>query len=230
MDTDISHVLKRVDKPQSLKGLAYTTIKEAILSLKLAPGHSLSNRELAAQLGISETPIRDALQELERDGFVRRIPQRGTFVTEIDLNEIRETFQIRAVLEQLAVQLAGPQLDWPQLDTLTHLLTQADDALARGEWEACSQLGMQFHQVLIQTAGSQKLLTLLGQLDDHLKRFRRLSALISGRLEKSQQEHHQVLNALRMHSFDEAGQSMRHHLESVLADIDIHQQDEQNKS
>jgi DNA-binding GntR family transcriptional regulator len=90
--------LSAVSKPQSLKNIAYRAIKDAILTLRFRPGQALSHRDLATQLQISETPIRDALQELEREGFVTRVAYKGTFVTEIDQVDIEETFQIRTAL------------------------------------------------------------------------------------------------------------------------------------
>lgn len=208
-----------VTKPQSLKGIAYTIIKDAILTLKFKPGHALSHRELAGQLQISETPIRDALQELEREGFVTRIPHKGTFVTEVDKVDIEETFQIRASLEELAVSLATPRLDEKDISEIERLLKCADAALAQGEREQCSTFGAQFHQYFIQKTGNRRLVTILSNLDDHLQRFRRISDLISGRLEKSQKEHRRVLEAACQGDAERAGRAVCCHLQSVLKDI-----------
>ncbi len=211
--------LLTVNKPQSLKGIAYTIIKDAILTLKFKPGHALSHRELAGQLQISETPIRDALQDLEREGFVIRVPHKGTFVTEIDKVDIEETFQIRASLEELAVALSTSQLNKEDFSEMERLLKHADTALAQGEREQCSAFGAQFHQCFIQRANNRRLVAILSNLDDHLQRFRRISDLISGRLEKSQQEHRQVLETARQGDAEKAGRAMYSHLQSVLKDI-----------
>lgn len=212
-------LLAPVDRPQSLKDIAYLNIKEAILTLRFNPGHSLSNRELAAQLGISETPIRDALQELEREGFVTRIPQKGTFVTEIDFDEIQETFRIRAVLEELVVCQVAETIDAEQFVLLEQILADSEKALRNENRTLCSTLGAQFHQQLIEWAGGVKLTAILNNLEDHLKRFRLISDNIYGRLEKSQLEHRHVLKMLKEGTPAAAGQAMRTHLESVLADI-----------
>lgn len=210
-----------MDRPQSLQDIAYFNIKEAILTLKFSPGHSLSNRELATQLGISETPIRDALQALEREGFVTRIPQKGTFVTEIDFDEIKETFQIRAVLEDLVVCQVAEKISPEQIAILKQILEDAEQALHNENRQRCSALGVQFHQQLIAWAGGVKLTAILDNLDDHLKRFRLISDSIYGRLEKSQDEHRQILDAIKNGPPAAAGQAMRTHLESVLVDIQL---------
>lgn len=211
--------LMPVNKPQSLKDIAYTAIKDAILTLKFKPGQALSHRQLAAQLQISETPIRDALQDLEQEGFVIRIPHKGTFVTEIDPQDVEETFQIRASLEALAVRLATCQLDEEELKEGERLLKCAETALAQGDREQCSQFGAQFHQLFIQKTGNRRLIAILGNLDDHQQRFRRISDLITGRLEKSQEEHQQMFEAARQGDAERAGKAMYSHLQGVLKDI-----------
>ncbi|MCP4416867.1 MAG: GntR family transcriptional regulator [Chloroflexi bacterium] len=208
-----------INKPQSLKGIAYKIIKDAILTLKFSPGQALSHRQLAAQLQISETPIRDALQDLEREGFVIRIPHKGTFVTEIDSVDIVETFQIRAQLEEMAVRLATPQLTQQDFDEMERLLKLAKDVLEHGERAQCSIYGAQFHQCFIRKANNKRLAAILVNLEDHLQRFRHISDLISGRLEKSQEEHHQVFEAAFQGDAEKAGKAMYIHLDSIVQDV-----------
>lgn len=208
-----------VNKPRSLKDIAYARIKEAIVSLRLRPGQALSQSDLARQLQISETPIRDALQELEREGFVVRIPHKGTFVTPIAREDLEEIVQIISVLEGLAARLATPRLTPEDIQEADRLLTQAAAALARGDRETCSTLGRQFHQLLIQKAGNQRLVSMLGTLDDHLKRFRRISDQIGGRLEKSQEQHRRVLEAVKLGDAIAAEEAMLAHWQSVFEDL-----------
>lgn len=221
--SDASDLLAVIRKPQSLKDLAYTSLKDAILTLRFQPGQALSNRELASQLQISETPIRDALQELEQEGFVTRIPHKGTFVTKIDPKDIEETFQIRASLEQLAVCLALPTLDQQALDEMLSLLNAAELALKDGDRERCSQLGSQFHQCFIKRVENRRLKSILSNLDDHLTRFRRISDSVDGRLEKSQLEHQRVFDAAKLGQVEQASKAMYEHLTSVLNDISTSQ-------
>jgi len=212
-----------IDKPQSLKTLAYTSLKEAILTLRFQPGQALSIRDLAARLQISETPIRDALQELEREGFVTGVPNKGTFVTEIDPKDIEETFQLRATLEQLAVRLTTPSLSDDDFAEMEKLLEQAEDALKSGDRERCSQLGSQFHQCFIHPTENRRLKLILQNLEDHLTRFRRISDQMDGRLEKSQAEHRKIFEAARSGETEEAAEAMYNHLTSVLADMSMSQ-------
>lgn len=216
----LSESLPAVNKPESLKDIAYRVIKEAILTLRFEPGQALSHRDLAAQLQISETPVRDALQELEREGFVTRVAHKGTFVTEIDPDDIIETFQIRTALEALAVRLAIPQLTDKDLDRMEQLLESAAEALAQGERLRCSQLGAEFHRCFLAKAHNHRLTVILDNIEDHTARFRGVSDLITGRLEKSQGEHRRLLEAARRRDSSAAEQAILAHLESVVADIE----------
>jgi len=211
--------LPRVAEPVSLKDKAYKAIKSAILSLKLKPGDPLVESDLAQQLGISKTPVRDALLELEREGFVTKVLFKGTYVTEITLKDVREVFQVRAVLEGLAARLAAPFFSAKDLEEGEKIITAAEAALAEGDIALCSEHGKRFHRLIINKADNQRLQTIILNLDDHLQRFRLLSDQINGRLNKSLKEHRKILEALGRKDPLAAEETARGHLFSVLQDL-----------
>jgi len=211
--------LPKVAEPVSLKDKAYNVIKSAILSLKLKPGDPLVESDLAQQLGISKTPVRDALLELEREGFVTKVLFKGTYVTEITLKDVREVFQLRAVLEGLAARLAAPFFSAEEVEKAEKIIAAAEAALAEGDIALCSECGKRFHRLIINKADNQRLQTLILNLDDHLQRFRLLSDQINGRLNKSLKEHRKVLEALQGRDPIVAEEAMRGHLSSVLQDL-----------
>jgi DNA-binding GntR family transcriptional regulator len=211
--------LPKITEPVSLKDKAYNATKSAILSLKLKPGDPLVETDLAQQLGISKTPVRDALMELEREGFVTKVPFKGTYVTEITLKDVCEAFQVRAVLEGLAARLAAPLFSAEELEEAEKILAAAEAALAEGDIVLCSEHGRQFHNLIINKADNQRLQSITRNLDDHLQRFRLLSDQISGRLNKSLKEHRKVLEALRRRDPIAAEKAMQGHLSSVLQDL-----------
>lgn len=214
-----SYQLEKVSAPLSLKDRAYAAIKEAILSLRLQPGTPLVETELARQLGISKTPVRDALQELEREGLVTRILFKGTYVTEVSARDAEEIFQLRAVLEGLAARLATPRLTPEDLARARQLLDAADEARQQGDLSLCSRLGAQFHRLIIEKSTNQRLFPILDNLEDHTRRLRMLSDRIYGRLEKSSGEHRRILEALEQGNPLAAEQAVRDHLHSVLHDL-----------
>jgi DNA-binding GntR family transcriptional regulator len=214
-----SYPLERVDTLPSLKDKAYSAIKDAILCLKLEPGMPLVEKELARHLGVSRTPVRDALQELEREGFVARMSFKGTYVTEVTMKDTTEIFQLRAVLEGLAARVAAPLFTPSELDAIDRHLTAAEAALAEGNLALCSEYGQKLHEAIIAKAKNQRLADIIHNLDDHVRRLRALSDRIHGRLNTSVREHRAVLDALMQRDPDAAEQAMRNHLFSVSQDL-----------
>lgn len=215
------HSLERVELVPSLKDQAYATIKDAILSLKLEPNTPLVAEDLARQLGISRTPVRDALQELEREGFVTHTPFRGTYVTGVTMKDTTEIFQLRAVLEGLAARVAAPLFTATELDVISGYLGAAEAALAEGDLTRCSKQGQKLHAAIIDKADNQRLAAIIHNLDDHLRRLRILSDRITGRLNTSVVEHRAVIAALRGRDPEAAEGAMRTHLFSVLQDLTV---------
>lgn len=214
-----AYPLERVEALPSLKAQAYEAIKDAILCLKLEPGMPLVEEELARRLGMSRTPVRDALQELEREGFVTRLSFKGTYVTEVTMRDITEVFQLRAVLEGLAARVAAPHFSPSELDSIDGHLTAAEAALAESDLALCSEHGQSLHEAIINKADNLRLIAIIHNLDDHLRRLRILSDRIGGRLNTSVVEHRAVLDALRQRDPSAAEQAMRSHLFSVLQDL-----------
>jgi DNA-binding GntR family transcriptional regulator len=214
-----TNVLRKVDASLSLKDKAYAAIKEAILALELEPGTPLVETDLARQLGISKTPVRDALQELEREGFVIRVPFKGTYVTDVTLKDMQEVFQLRAVLEGLAARLVAQFFTDAELEQLAEVLAAAEAALAQGDLALCSEQGRKIHRTIIDKADNERLILIMRNLDDHIRRFRVLSDRINGRLGRSVREHRRVLEALYKRDADAAEEAVRGHLFSVLQDL-----------
>jgi DNA-binding GntR family transcriptional regulator len=208
-----------INGPSSLKDHAYRRIKTAILNLELKPGDALIEGELAERLGISKTPVRDALTELRREGLVTKIPYSGTFVSEITPQDIRDIIQIRTVLESLAARLATPLLTEAELQKLADLITFELDAIGAGNIEFASQCNGEFHDVIIHKVQNQRLVSILENIGDQMKRIRALSSQLQGRLHKSAEEHNLVLAALRDRDPDKAEEMLRVHMLSVLMDL-----------
>jgi DNA-binding GntR family transcriptional regulator len=211
--------LEKIAAPSSLKDQAYLAIKRAILTLRLKPGEALVENDLANQLGISKTPVRTALHELEREGLVTKVLYKGTYVTEVTLRDVREIFQLRAVLEGLAARLATPLLEESDLARAKELLIYMERALEKGDRPLASQYGAQFHYLILQSADNERLQLIWHNLDDHTQRFRLMSDQISGRLEKSVGEHKWILEALEQRDPDLAEERIKAHLHSVLQEM-----------
>ncbi len=218
--------LSPVGGPVSLEKLAYDAIKEAILAFRLKPGESLVESDLAAQLNISKTPVRDALLRLEKEGLVVKVPYKGATVSEVNQQIMNEIFEIRAVLEGLAARLATPFMTPDDLERASRLVDQHEQVLLRDDPDEASRLNRQFHELIVQQAPNQWLKQILSNLDEHLKRYRTLSNFQVGRLGKSIDEHRLILKALCEGQAEQAEQAMRFHLSSVAVDLNNQDFDE----
>ena len=195
---------------------AYDAIKAAILSAELEPGTLLLEDDLAKQLKISKTPVRDALQELERDGLVKRIPYRGTYVTEIDEADLREILEIKAVLEGLGGRLATELMTPEELDKAAEILDAAEAAIEAGDLSRADDYGQEFHDLILNFSPNPRLLRFLARLDDQMHRLRLQSTRTAGRTQLSLHEHREILEFIRQGEPAKVESSLRDHLRSVL--------------
>lgn len=212
--------LNPISTPLSLEKFAYETIKNAIITFQLVPGQSLVESELASKLGISKTPVRDALLRLEREGLVKKVAYKGTYVADITNKGIIDIFIIRAQLESLAARMVCEMFSDDDIKQAQGYINLMEELIQKGEIKAASEQNTQFHDLIISKADSEWLCQILANLDDHLKRYRILSNYQSGRLEKSTQEHQLVLNAISRKDADHAEKLMKHHILSVLEDLE----------
>lgn len=218
--TKAKTALARVKVQTPLPERAYRAIKEAILSLQLEPGAALVENELAAQLGISKIPLREALHQLENEGLVTRIPYKGVYVSRLSLKEAAEITAVRGVLEGLAARLAAKRINDEQLAEAERILDEAEHALNEGNKDLCVFRGKEFHDLIIALCGNTELPPLLQVLDDRFHRFRLMSNEVRGRTAQSQCEHRKVLEALKRRDPDAVELAMRHHLASVSVDLE----------
>lgn len=212
--------LPALKNPVSLERLAYNTLKDAILSFQLLPGDALVEADLAHQLAISKTPVRDALLRLEKEGLVVKIPYTGVRVAEINQRTLIEIFQIRSALEGLSAFLAVSNFSEADVQQAQGLIAAHQKALESGDIEQASRINRMFHDLLIQRSQNQRLAEILANLDDHLRRYRLLSFYQKGRPIKSVNEHRAVLHAIEAHDSKAAEQAMNAHLLSVLQDLE----------
>ena len=218
--------LSPVSGPISLEKLAYDSIKSAILAFQLMPEENLVETDLARQLGISKTPVRDALSRLEKEGFVEKIPYKGYTVTGLSQQAVIEIFEIRATLEGLSARQATPNFTEQDLEAARDLVNRHNHAALQGDIQAASDLNKQFHALLLSRAKNSWLRQILGNLEDHLQRYRLLSNFQAGRLKKSIDEHNTILSAIINRQPEQAEQAVRTHLLSVAKDLQTQDFDE----
>lgn len=200
--------------PVMLKERAFEEIKRLIQSGEFAPQSALSERQLATRLGMSKTPIRAALENLESQGLVTVTPQRGIFVRELSAREIAELFEMRTAVEPIiAAQLARSSLTSSQREAMNSNLRQQDLAAEAEDSLAATQLDIAFHRLLAGLLDNREMMIWLERCFDKLHRsILQVNRLAPGRLHKSHKDHEAIAKAIIEGLNDEAARLMREHL------------------
>jgi GntR family transcriptional regulator, rspAB operon transcriptional repressor len=201
--------------PEFLVKRAYTTILDAIVTNDLPPGTPLSEASLSGQLGISRTPIREALKRLEHEGMVRIVPRRGAFVTDIPAEKIVELYGLREALECYAVQFVPQNGDPAELERLMAEYDESAQWLQDGEIDRINDMDLRLHRYIAGASRNQMLLKLVEELLSQVTRLRRLTPSVPGRLEKQREEHGRILHALQARDVVVAREAVRDHLRTV---------------
>ena len=177
-----------------LRDRAYAAIRDAIVDGTLAPGERLRDQELCAWLGLSRTPVREALARLESDGLVETAPQRYTRVALLDRREASDAFPVVAALHALAAELAAPRLTNDDLKHMRDANARFAEALKRGDVDAALQADDDFHAVFVQASANVEIARALDRLMPRIRRLERLRfGSLSGRA--SVRQHEQIIAA-----------------------------------
>ncbi len=158
-------------KLTSLSDQVYDHLRFAIINSNLQPGEKLVELEIAAQMGTSQGPIREALQRLERDGLVERRARSATYVTTISIDGIYELFSIRKTIESFAIQRTARTITTEQCDYLDELIQKMAASGSQKEINTLADYDMQFHRSLVEWSGSPSLLYAWMPLSSQIQRF-----------------------------------------------------------
>ncbi|MCX7145595.1 MAG: GntR family transcriptional regulator [Sulfuritalea sp.] len=191
-------------------------LREQIYNPKLAPGQRLDEAVLAEQLGISRTPLREALKVLSAEGLVDLQPHKGCFVTELTLRDLEEIFPIMATLEGRVAHEVASKRTPMQLKALDALHEKLEKYAAADDVNRYYETNYVFHDQLQQCAGNRWLQIVIGDLRKLLKLSRHHSLRLEGRLAASLAEHRALMKALHWQNADAAEQIMRGHLLAQL--------------
>ncbi|RYM36207.1 GntR family transcriptional regulator [Meiothermus sp. PNK-Is4] len=184
-------------------------LRERILGGQYPGGTTLRQEELAAELGVSRMPVREALRQLAAEGLLILQPHRGAVVAELSIPELEEIYEMRAVLEPLALRLAIPRLGKGQLG-------QAEDALDEAEQERdgrrLSELNWKFHAALYRPADRPRLLSTIELLHLNVDRYMRMILTVVHHREQSDREHRALLEACRRREVEQASNLLQRHI------------------
>lgn len=192
----------------------YDAVRQAIVSGRLAVGQSLPERELAASLRVSRTPLREALIMLEREGLVEIRPYRGVVVSGISRQQFVDLMEMRELLEAHAARRAAEQMTTAELATVQRLFDEIEPRIAQGELAACIELNDRFHAAVALGSGNAELERLIVSYEERENRFLHRQALEPslGDMLQSYREHRGILAALLARDAERAAELMASHM------------------
>ncbi len=161
-----------MDQYLPLRDVVFHTLRQAILRGELKPGERLMEIQLANKLGVSRTPIREAIRKLELEGLVLMIPRRGAVVAEITEKSLRDVLEVRGALEELAVELACDRITEEQIGELRAAAEAFADILKSDDVTALAEADVKFHDVIYFATENQRLIQLLYNLREQMYRYR----------------------------------------------------------
>ena len=194
-----------------------TMIRESIIDGRIGAGEKLREPVLTRQLGVSRTPLREALLQLDSEGFVEMTPRRGAVVRPLSRQDAAETYEVKGALEALAARLACERLDDGTLRRLTDINeTIASLARVRSVDQArVLRLNAEFHQTLTDASGNEKLAQYVRVLRAQALRYNYIYLSVMSRLDESVAEHGQIVEALRRRKADDVERLVREHGKSA---------------
>ncbi len=192
----------RLDAYKPLREVVSETLRQAIQDGVLKPGERLMEIPLAEELGVSRTPIREAIRKLELEGFVVMVPRRGTYVANISLKDITQVFEIRSALEELAAGLAAERITAEEIETLERMLVEIGDHMENKDMESVVAADVEFHEVLYRASRNERLADIVHNLREQTYRLR-----------KTWEEHRQLVEAIASHNATQARKLAQIHME-----------------
>ena len=193
---------------------AYTVLKDTIVSLNVYEQPDevrLDERQLASDLGISRTPVREAMAQLEREGFVRAVPRRGVYVVRKTKSEVIEMITAWAALESMAARLITEHASDDEIVSLRKMFATFENGEARAHLDEYSEVNIEFHQTIIRMSKNGVLIDLAENLFTHMRMIRRKTIGEQDRVDRSIRDHMNIIEALEARDTERAEDLVRNH-------------------
>lgn len=196
-----------------LRDVVFNTLREAILKGDLLPGERLMEIALANQLGVSRTPIREAIRMLEQEGLAITIPRKGAIVAGMSQTEMEEVLEIREALEQLSVQVACDKIDETQLEELKEAQKHFEKMLETGDLKKIAQADIEFHNIIYRATYNKRLILMLEGLREQVYRYRVEYLKDASNYEEVLKEHEAIYEALAHRDKESVTEMTRKHIQ-----------------
>jgi len=210
---------KEVTDKFSLRGRVFNKIREDILSGVYHENEELKENTIGIELGVSRTPVREALRQLELEGLVNIIPNKGAYVTGITTKDIHDIYIIRSYLEGLCARWACEHINEAQIEALDEILYLSEFHARREHHEQLVDLDNKFHELIYEASDSKILDHMLTDFHHYVERIRKITLSRTSRATKSNAEHTAILNAIKERDADRAEELAHEHMMNTIKNI-----------
>lgn len=201
-----------VRKGRFLREQVYKNLKGNILNGELSPNTRLIEEKLADEMGTSRTPVREAIQKLEKEGLIKKLPRGGFIVSEITDEDIDEVFGIRGILEGYAGYLATLKAGVEDIEALEEIVRKEEECMKDHNMDEIVRLNTEFHDRLYRTAKSERLYNIINDLRDFIYRFRKIIFRFTGMAEISIQDHKDMIRLMKSKKASRVESLIRRHI------------------
>ncbi|MCR6545350.1 GntR family transcriptional regulator [Dehalobacterium formicoaceticum] len=199
-----------------LGDIVFETIREAIISGYLRPGERLMEVQLAEEMGVSRTPVREAIRKLEQEGFLVIVPRKGAYVAGISLKDIADVFEIRASMESLAAGLAAQRITEEELNTLKDMVVSFAESADHHDLKDIVHTDTDFHDIIYKASRNERLIPIINNLREQIQRYRATSLAFPGRIKITVEEHRKMVEAISNKNVVLAQNLARAHVENAM--------------
>lgn len=206
----------------SLRYKVFKYIKNQIINGHYKPGESLVESKMAEELGVSRTPIREAIRLLELEGLVETTPNKGAVVLGISSKDVEDIYAIRCLVEGLAARWAAVHMSSIDKKEMQKIIDLMDFYSQKGDMDELAELDNRFHQIIYEASGSKILNLTLGNLHQYVQIARLESLKVPNRLDRTLAEHHAILNAFLEGSPEHAEAALSEHVRNAYLNIKSH--------
>lgn len=204
-----------LDTYRPLREVVCETLRTAIIGGVLKPGERLMEIQLADELGVSRTPVREAIRKLEQEGFVEMLPRRGTYVANISIKDVIDVYEIRIALDVLAAGLAAERITDSELVTLKKQLERIKNVVEHDEMDKIGEYDWEFHEVLYKASKNDRLVAIINNLREQLTRLRVTTMNYRGRIKDTIFEHELLVESIASRNVELAKRRAYEHMRNA---------------
>lgn len=221
------NLARKLPKPKPAALIIYEHLLNSIISGEISEGQRIVETELAKMFGVSRSPVREALKLLEIDGLIELIPYRGVVVTRIEVQEVRESLEIKGMVEGFAAGVVARKVNGKAIEQLEKVLAGMEKHIADGKLQQVLLANIDFHHKIVESVGNEKLLAYYETLTRSIRRFYTINLAVSTDWDFSLSEHRAIFDAIKSGDSSASERAARQHaynsIERLLAKLEVNE-------